>query len=324
MKVLNSGLRVGAIVLFAAMIFSSCKKNEDTYSYTQEREDGMINDWVAAMGEKNYNVDTTSAKPLYITDKEGTGGLLYILHNAGTGDLVKAGDTLTVNYTGYYMDGSIFDASTYHGGSMTYIHKSDSSRMIPGWEEGIELLAKGGKVTFCIPSSKAYGSAGYLSIPPYTPLIFDIEVVDIKPISHIIDYTQEREDGLIKDWKASMIAKKLNIETSSNGLLYIIDKEGTGDLVKAGDTLTVKYTSYFMDGSIFNTSESQSNKSMTYVHKADSSRMITGWEEGVELLKKGSKAAFCISSAKAYGTSGNAKIPPYTPLISVIEVVEIK
>ncbi|MFY9151986.1 MAG: FKBP-type peptidyl-prolyl cis-trans isomerase [Prolixibacteraceae bacterium] len=172
MKQMKSLLKVGAIVLFAALTVSSCKKNEDPYAgYTQEREDGLIKDWVTAMVEKNLNVDTTA------------NGILYIIDTAGTGDLVKTGDTLTVKYTGYFMDGTVFDASAYRGdGTMTYVHKDSNpdNRMITGWEEGIEKLSKGSIGVFCIPSAKAYGPYGYSSIPPYSPLIFVIEVLDIK------------------------------------------------------------------------------------------------------------------------------------------------
>jgi len=54
--------------------------------------------------------------------------------------------------------------------------------MIQGWEEGIEILSKGGSATFLIPSNKGYGPLGSedRTIPPYTPLIFIIEVVNIK------------------------------------------------------------------------------------------------------------------------------------------------
>jgi FKBP-type peptidyl-prolyl cis-trans isomerase len=78
-----------------------------------------------------------------------------------------------------FLDGQVFDASAYHGdGTYTYKHKTDP--LILGWEEGIEVLNKGASAAFLIPSAKAYGVRGQGSIPPNTPLIFIIEVVDIK------------------------------------------------------------------------------------------------------------------------------------------------
>lgn len=170
MKQMKSLLKFSAIVLFAALTFSSCMKDDDPYAgYTQERENGLIDDWITTMGEKKLDVDTTA------------NGVFYIIDKAGTGDLVKTGDTLSVKYTGYFMDGTIFDASAYHGdGTMTYIHKNANSRMIEGWEDGIEKLSKGSIGVFCIPSAKAYGPYGYSSIPPYSPLIFVLEVLNIK------------------------------------------------------------------------------------------------------------------------------------------------
>ena len=51
--------------------------------------------------------------------------------------------------------------------------------MIAGWQEGLQLLNKGSKATLILPSSLAYGEQGYQQIQPFTPLIFDIELVDI-------------------------------------------------------------------------------------------------------------------------------------------------
>jgi len=54
-----------------------------------------------------------------------------------------------------------------------------AGRVIAGWFEGLQLLNKGAKATFIIPSSLAYGEKGLNIIPPYTPLVFEIEVIDV-------------------------------------------------------------------------------------------------------------------------------------------------
>ena len=118
------------------------------------------------MKSTNVAYDSTATKIFYILDKT----------NAGPGAKVATGNTVTVKYTGAFMDGTIFDSSN----SFTFVHKGASSRMIPGWEESIQLLNEGAKGTFLIPSSLAYGTTGYGSIPPYSPLFFTIEVVVIK------------------------------------------------------------------------------------------------------------------------------------------------
>lgn len=166
MKKLNTFFKVCAVVLFAFAVVSGCKKEVDPYAaYTPEREAGLIKDWLAKMVIASKDIDTTST------------GIFYIVEKTGTGAVVKSGNKVTVKYTGIFLDnGNTFDSSE----SFIYVQKGTDSRMIQGWEEGIQVMKKGGKATFLIPSAKAYGPSGYSSIPPNSPLIFVIEVVDIK------------------------------------------------------------------------------------------------------------------------------------------------
>lgn len=163
MKKLNTCFKIWAVVLFATVFIFGCKKSEEAYS--PEREASLIKNWLDTNVKSNKNIDTT------------TTGLYYIVDKVGVGLKVQSGDSLTVKYTGMFMDGSIFDSSK----SFSYVHKSTTGpRMIQGWEEGIEVLSKGGSAIFMIPSAKAYGDYGYSIIPPYSPLLFTIEITNIK------------------------------------------------------------------------------------------------------------------------------------------------
>jgi len=162
MKKMIMRFDVYAVILLALVFVSGCKKYEEPYS--SEKEASQIKTWVATMAINKISVDSTSTGLYYITDK------------VGTVPLVQTGDTVTVQYTGMFLDKTVFDSST----SFTYVHKAEKQRMIPGWEEGIEHLGKGGSATFLIPSAEAYGPLGYSVIPPYTPLLFMISVSDIK------------------------------------------------------------------------------------------------------------------------------------------------
>ena len=139
-------------------------------------------------------------------------------------------------------------------------------------------------------------------------------------------YTPEREAGLIQDWLNAMVSKKMNIDTTSTGLYYIVTKAGAGPTVNARDSVTVKYTGMFVDGTIFDASAYHATDStFTYMHRDSdpNKRLITGWEEAVDVMNKGEEAAFLIPSAKAYGVTGSGSIPPNTPLIFVIKMVNI-
>lgn len=154
------------LIGFAA-IFSSCKKDSpEQSSYTAENEVILINAWKKQLKSEKIAFDSTASKIYYIIDTT----------KVGTGLKVVSGNKVTVSYTGRYLDGTVFDFSN----SYSYVHKATDQRMIPGWEEAIELLNKGSRAAFLIPSSLAYGPTGYYTIPPYCPLLFTIEVLDIQ------------------------------------------------------------------------------------------------------------------------------------------------
>jgi FKBP-type peptidyl-prolyl cis-trans isomerase FkpA len=159
---LNTRIKICALAMFAIVVVSGCKKAADTY--TPEKEASEIANWLDTMVKNNSNIDTTST------------GLFYIVDKAGAGATVKSGDAVTVQYTGKFLDGTVFDSSS----SFSYVHKAAGQRMIQGWEEGIEVMKKGESAVFLIPSAKAYGNDGNSVIPPYTPLIFVIGIIDIK------------------------------------------------------------------------------------------------------------------------------------------------
>ena len=167
MKQISITLKICLVILAGTVVFSSCKKYDiNESSYTAENELLVINAWKKQMKSEKVNFDSTASKIYYIMDTT----------KVGSGPKVTSGNTVTVNYTGSYLDGTLFDFSNNY----TYVHKGADQRMIPGWEEAIELLNKGSRGAFLIPSSLAYGPYGYYAIPPYTPLLFTIEVVDIK------------------------------------------------------------------------------------------------------------------------------------------------
>jgi len=105
---------------------------------------------------------------------------LYLMKNGnGMGKAIKNGSKVSVHYTGKLLDGSVFDSSVDRGEPISLV--VGDGMVIPGWEEALLLLKGGDKATVLIPSKLAYGSRGSRNvIPPYSPLIFDIEVVSVE------------------------------------------------------------------------------------------------------------------------------------------------
>jgi len=105
-------------------------------------------------------------------------GLYFIETLKGSGEPIKPGQLVSVKYTGKYIDGQIFDTSDKTGKPIEF--HVGKTEVIPGWDEAILMMKKGGKASLVIPPSIAYGEDGGGRVRPYTPLLFDIEIVDVK------------------------------------------------------------------------------------------------------------------------------------------------
>jgi FKBP-type peptidyl-prolyl cis-trans isomerase len=110
-------------------------------------------------------------------------GLCYEITKPGAGPNAKATDTVTAHYTGTLINGSVFDTSRQprQPGEPVSPAQFALDQVIPGWTEGLQKINKGGSIKLYIPPQLAYGDEGRPGIPPASTLIFDIEVLDIKP-----------------------------------------------------------------------------------------------------------------------------------------------
>lgn len=104
-------------------------------------------------------------------------GLYYEIVQEGTGPSPKPTETVKVHYTGKLIDGSVFDSSVQRGEPAEF----PLDQVIAGWTEGIQKMKKGGKIKLYVPPQLAYGDDGRPGIPPGSTLIFDVELLDIKP-----------------------------------------------------------------------------------------------------------------------------------------------
>jgi FKBP-type peptidyl-prolyl cis-trans isomerase FkpA len=105
-------------------------------------------------------------------------GMYRVVVKEGTGDVIKAGQTAVVHYTGKLMNGKVFDSSV---GKTPFELLVGQGTVIPGWEQALVMMKKGEKSTFFIPSNLAYGEQGAGGIiEPFSSLIFEMEVVDVK------------------------------------------------------------------------------------------------------------------------------------------------
>ncbi len=154
-------------------------------------------DKIAAMSQEEYS--EFMYKEVLKTDpaaQKSASGLVYVVQDAGGPAKAEKGATLTVHYKGTFRkSGEKFDASYDRGQPMVF--KFMEQRMIPGFEEGLAMLGKGGKAKLIIPYYAAYGPQGRPgAIPPYADLVFEIEMVDMKaPTEEIQQHEHHEGDG---------------------------------------------------------------------------------------------------------------------------------
>ncbi len=128
-----------------------------------ERNKQAGTEFLAANGKKE-GVTTTAS------------GLQYEVLKAAEGAKPKATDTVKVHYHGTLINGKVFDSSVQRGEPIEF----GLNQVIPGWTEGVQLMNKGSKFKFYIPSDLAYGPSGQGDIGPNEVLIFEVELLDFR------------------------------------------------------------------------------------------------------------------------------------------------
>lgn len=105
-------------------------------------------------------------------------GLQYEVLTPGKGERSpKATDTVVCHYEGRLVSGKVFDSSYERNQPAEF----GLNQVIPGWTEGLQLMSEGAKFRFYIPYLLGYGEQGAgPSIPPYSTLVFDVELISVK------------------------------------------------------------------------------------------------------------------------------------------------
>lgn len=151
------------IVAIAAGLFllSSCNKNEEV-SFEENLKKGQE---YLANNAKREGVVTTAS------------GLQYevLVEGREDGKSPSASDRVRCHYKGMFIDGKVFDSSYNSGSPIVF----PLNGVIKGWTEGLQYMKEGAKYRFVIPYQLAYGPGGYATIPPYSTLIFEVELIEV-------------------------------------------------------------------------------------------------------------------------------------------------
>lgn len=258
-------------------------------------------------------------------------GLIFMETKKGNGQKPNVGDYGKVHLRVSKIDGTELFSSFEQAEPMMWESGKDFDNK--GVTEALNLMSKGSKASIIVPSSLAFGEQGRNQIvPPYTTLLYDLELVDIVTKAQ---FEKEKADKERKAVQEREVAKKeestklqeylknnrINVTPTSSGLYYIEQQKGSGAKAAFGKTVKVNYTGYLINGKEFDSSKGREPLSFVL----GQGQVISGWEEGISLMNVGGKARLIIPSKLGYGESGQPPvIPPSATLIFDVELVDVK
>lgn len=236
----------------------------------------------------------------YIVDENGA---QYAILEEGDGPAAEKGDIVRFDYNAWLEEGAVlFDSST-QAGRPASLPLGQSG--LEGLDLGMVGIKSGETRQIRIPPELAYGEegAGQGIIPPNATLIFEIRLLELK-VSPKLSLADESE-----------------FQTTDSGLEYTILQEGEGDVVQKDQGVSVHYSGWLEDGTLFDSSIPRDTPFTFVVGAGD---VIAGWDEGVEGMKVGEKRQLRIPGDLGYGENGSPPtIPPNATLIFDVEVLAI-
>ena len=156
--------------------------NNEEIRMSPDQVNQILNEFFEGMQKKAEGNNSETGKAFLAENKNKPGvvetasGLQYQIITEGTGPKPTAKNQVKVHYTGTLIDGTVFDSSVSRGEPATF----GVTQVISGWVEGLQLMPKGSKYKFFIPSNLAYGPQGAgKAIGPNATLIFEVELLDI-------------------------------------------------------------------------------------------------------------------------------------------------
>lgn len=234
--------------------------------------------------------------------KTTASGLKYELITQGKGVKPKPGDKVKVHYHGLLADGTVFDSSVERGTPFEF--RLGKGQVIKGWDEGIAYLSVGDKAILTVPPDLGYGAQARGKIPANATLFFHVELVNVEP-----------GPPPFKPYAYD----PAKLKTTASGLKYTIVEEGKGPQAVSGNTVKVHYHGTLPNGTVF---DSSFERGEPIAFQLGSGQVIRGWDEGIALLKEGSKAVLVINPDLGYGPNGRGPIPPNTDMIFYVELVK--
>ncbi len=273
-----------------------------------------------------------------VTVAPSDSGVYIITQSPGSGRSIAKNDFVKINLTVSSIDGKKIFSTLDQNKPITFEFGKPFDTK--GFDQAIATMKKGGKATVVVPSKMGFGPQGKRDmsgkdiVSPYSPVVYDIEVIDIKTKAENDKAMKEEETAKKKAAEEAMTKEpqliqqylkdnKITAKPAASGIYYIEKVKGKGPLAKKGDKVKVHYTGKLFNGNVFDSSLDK-NPATPFEFTLGQGQVIPGWDEGIAMMSAGGKATLIIPSKLAYGDRGaGADIPAYSPLVFDVELVSI-
>ena len=137
--------------------------------------------WIEDLGEYEKVILNQFIRQEQIDILPTDDGIYFIEQQTGIGDLVSTGDTVTIHYEGYFLNGRFFDSTRQRNEPLQFVY-GQQWQVIPGLEKALVRMRNGAKALVIIPSEQAFGAEGSVRsiVPPFTSVVFEIELINVK------------------------------------------------------------------------------------------------------------------------------------------------
>ena len=244
-------------------------------------------------------------------------GLEYEIIEDKEGALAKEGDFMSLHITYRTEKDSVLNSTYKQGNPVT--SKIGPPMFKGSFEEGLLMLSAGDSANFWIPSDSIFKGQPAGQRPAFLPvgskIGYSVRVVKVENPAGI----EANQQKAIAEYAAK---NNLKLEKTNTGLYYSVTQMGTGAKPMAGDTVSVHYVGTTLaEGKEFDNSR---QRNQPFKFPVGQGMVIPGWDEGLQLFPKGTKAILVIPSKLAYGEMGapGSPIGPNSVLVFDIELVD--
>jgi peptidylprolyl isomerase len=321
--------RLAAAVIATTLLLAGCAGGDETPEPEETTADGATEatqasaDDIAALEAVQVNGDLGSAPELVFETPFAVDDAVARLDVEGDGPALEEGQQVSLHYVAVSGDDGSELGSTWESDSPETLTLGDPS-VFPALNDVLSAQNVGARVLFAAPGAEATeGDETTAPTEAFPATLMAIEVVDARTVpTRAEGAAVEPAAGLPVVTLAEDGQPSIEIPADATEPTELVAQtliEGSGPEVQAGDQLTVQYSGWLWDGTLFDSSWENGAPFQTQIGTAS---LIQGWDQGLVGKTVGSQVLLVIPSELGYGPEGQNDIPGDATLIFVVDILD--